>query len=83
MGNSKKNKYIVSKSQSLMKKYRRSIFAIKDIKKGEKFSEKNIKKIRPGYGIPPYYYEKILNKKSPVNIKTGEPLRYNILKKTN
>ena len=77
----KKNNFIVSGSQKLMKKYRRSIFVVKDIKKGEKFSSENIKRIRPGHGASPAYYEKILNKKSPQNIKTGQPLRYNVVKK--
>ena len=77
----KKNKYIVSKNQRLMKKYRRSIFVVKDIKKDEKFTKQNIKRIRPNYGVPPSYYEKILNKKSPINIKMGEPLRHSVLKK--
>jgi len=75
------NKFIVSKSQKLMKKYRRSIFVVKNIKKGEKFSNENIKSIRPGYGVSPAYYEKMLNKRSPQNIKTGQPLRYNVVKK--
>ena len=55
-------------------KYRRSIYAIKDIKKGEKFTDKNIKTIRPAYGLNPNYYFKILNKKSKKNIKAGTPL---------
>ena len=77
----KKNKYIVSKSQNLMKKYRRSIFAIKNIKKGEKFTKHNIKIIRPGHGLAPFYYDKILNKKSPSNFKAGLPINSNALKK--
>ena len=37
---------------------------IRDIKKGEKFSKKNIKRIRPGNGLPPIYYDRIIGKKS-------------------
>ena len=55
--------------------FRRSIFAIRNIKKGEKFTKKNIKRIRPGYGLSPIYYEKILNKKSSTQIFKGEPIR--------
>jgi len=46
-----------------LKFYRRSIFSTKNIKKGEKFTRDNIKVIRPGHGIEPKYYNKILNKK--------------------
>jgi pseudaminic acid synthase len=59
--------------------HRRSIFISKDIIKGEKFSIHNIKRVRPGHGLEPKYYEKILNKKSPMNLFKGEPLKKNIL----
>ncbi len=50
-------------SENKSKIFRRSIFSIKDIKKGEKFNTKNIKRIRPGFGLEPIYYEKLLKKK--------------------
>ena len=56
-----------NESEEKSKLFRRSIFVIKNIKKGEKFSKNNIKRIRPGHGLPPIYYEKLLNKKSPFN----------------
>lgn len=70
-----------NKSENKSKVFRRSIFATKDIKKGEKFSKKNIRIIRPGFGLAPKYYDKILNKKSPHNILKDEPLKSSILKK--
>ena len=66
--------FIRKKNEMDNLKYRRSIYAIKDIKKGEKFTDKNIKTIRPAYGLNPNYYFKILNKKSKKNIKAGTPL---------
>ena len=47
---------------------------------GEKFSRNNIRKIRPGYGLSPIYFDKILKKKSPQNISEGEPLTKKIVK---
>ena len=70
-----------NKSEEKSKLFRRSIFAVKNIKKGEKFSKNNIKRIRPGYGLPPMYYEKLINKKSPFNLYAENPLKKNILKK--
>jgi pseudaminic acid synthase len=70
-----------SKSEDSNKVFRRSIFVVKNILKGEKFTKYNIRRIRPGYGVSPIYYEKILNKKSPSNLKRGDPLNLNILKK--
>ena len=48
--------------------------------KGEKFTKNNIKKIRPGNGLSPIYYNKILNKNSPMKIYKGEPLTKKKLK---
>jgi len=70
-----------NQSEEKSKLFRRSIFVIKNIKKGEKFSKSNIKRIRPGYGLPPVYYEKLLNKKSPFNLFAEDPVKKNILKK--
>ena len=57
------------------------IKSIAIIKKGEKFSTENIKRIRPGHGLEPKYYERILGKKSPKNLSKGNPLRMTYLKK--
>tara|TARA_B100000886_G_scaffold337016_1_gene296906 strand:+ start:269 stop:1303 length:1035 start_codon:yes stop_codon:yes gene_type:complete len=70
-----------SKSENSSRMLRRSIFIAEDIKKGEKFTPLNIKKVRPGNGLSPHYYEKLINKKSPKKLIKGEPLKKNILKK--
>lgn len=54
---------------------RRSINAIKDIKKGDKFTSNNIKIIRPGYGLEPIYYLKILNKHNRLNKNISRKLK--------
>ncbi len=78
-----KKTFYREKSEQKNKNFRRSIFVVKDIKKGEKFTKSNVRRIRPGYGIPPKFYSKILNKNSPVSIKAGEPLRESVLIKLN
>lgn len=62
-------------------KFKRSIYTCMEIKKGEKFTKNNIKIIRPRNGVLPIYFEKLLNKKSPANLKQGVPIKMNILKK--
>tara|TARA_B100001093_G_C26854033_1_gene1026541 strand:+ start:1691 stop:2722 length:1032 start_codon:yes stop_codon:yes gene_type:complete len=74
-----KNYFFRNKSEDSSRKLRRSIYVVKDIKKNEKFSKKNIRCIRPGNGLLPKYFEKIISKKSPRDLKTGEPLQKNIL----
>jgi pseudaminic acid synthase len=75
-----KNFFFRNKNENKSKVFRRSIFTIKDIKKGQKFTKDNLKVIRPGYGLEPKYFNKVLNKKSPFNIKKDEPLKAVILK---
>ncbi len=69
-----KNIFFRNKTEENSKKFRRSIFAIKDIKKGEILTNRNIKRIRPGNGLAPKYYYKLINKKSKFSIKKGEPI---------
>ena len=70
-----------NKSENQSLQFRRSIYAISDIKKGEKFTRKNIRIIRPGFGVQPVYFEKLINKKSPIDIKCETPLSKSLLKK--
>tara|TARA_B110000037_G_C17109698_1_gene501329 strand:- start:329 stop:1366 length:1038 start_codon:yes stop_codon:yes gene_type:complete len=76
-----KKKFFRAKSELVNIQFRRSIFAIKTINKNEKLSLNNIGRIRPGFGISPIYFEKLINKKSPFLIKKGQPLKISILKK--
>ncbi len=69
------------KSEDKTKVFRRSIFAVKDIKKGDRFSVKNIRRIRPGQGVEPKYFEKLLNKVSPFDLEAGEPVTMSIIKR--
>ena len=55
---------------------RRSIYVSKEYLKGRNFfTEKNIKVVRPGYGLHPKYYKNILKKKSKINLKIGDRLK--------
>jgi pseudaminic acid synthase len=67
--------YELSDKQIKSKEHSRSIFVVEDIKAGEEFTEKNIKTIRPGFGLHPKYYSYILGKKAKRDIKKGEPLK--------
>lgn len=76
-----KKYFFRNKSENQSLQFRRSIYAISDIKKGEKFTRKNIRIIRPGFGVQPVYFEKLINKKSPFNINRETPLKESLLKK--
>ena len=53
--------------------FRRSLYAVKDISKNEPLTRKNIRSIRPGYGLEPKYFENVLGKRSTQDIQR-EPL---------
>jgi len=55
-------------------KFRRSIFASKDIQKNELLNDKNIKILRPNVGISAENYFNILKKKTRRNIKKNSPI---------
>lgn len=60
--------------------FRKSLFVVENIKKGEKFTNKNIRPIRPGYGLAPKYFDKIIGKVASKDIKRGTPLAWNLIK---
>ncbi|WP_270595414.1 MULTISPECIES: pseudaminic acid synthase [Butyricimonas] len=64
-------KYEITEQERLK---RRSLYAVEDIKKGDIFTSSNVRSLRPGYGLSPFFYEKLLGKESVRNIKRGEPL---------
>lgn len=76
-----RNYFFRNKSENKNLKFRRSIYAVTDIKKHENFTKKNIKVIRPGYGVGPVYFEQLINKRSPFNIKSQTAIKKKILKK--
>ena len=55
--------------------FSRSLYVVQDIKAGEVFTEMNIRSIRPGFGMHPKYYLKVLGKQAKINLERGVPLR--------
>ncbi len=72
-----KEKIGIKKIEKTSIKLRRSIFAIKSIKKGEKFSSKNIANFRPKIGVGSEHYKKLIGKISKKNILKFSPIYKN------
>lgn len=66
--------YECSESEKSSLKFRRSIFAVKDIKRGDRFTEENIRCIRPGGGVKPKYMSQLLEQVAAADIKYGTPI---------
>jgi pseudaminic acid synthase len=61
--------------ETFYKKFRRSIYISENIRKNEVISINNVKIIRPGFGLSPIYYDKIIGKKAKKNLYRGDPLK--------
>lgn len=61
------------------REFSRSLFAVKDVKKGEKFTEDNVKSIRPGFGLHPKYISDIIGKMASKDISKGTPLKWDLI----
>lgn len=59
---------------------RRSLYVVKDMKKGDVFSKENLKAIRPGFGLPPKYYDMLIGKQIKEDIEKGTPVSWEHLK---
>ena len=58
---------------------RRSLFVAEDVKKGEVFTAKNIRNIRPGAGIHTRHYEEVLGQKASKDIARGTPMAFQLI----
>jgi len=72
-------KYRLTEKIKRARELMRSLFVVKDIKKGEMFTQENLRSIRPGNGLPPKYLKDILGKKAARNIKRGTPLKWDMV----
>jgi len=58
---------------------RRSLYVVKDIKKGEFLTSENIRSIRPSYGLKPKHYDSLLGKSVVRDVKKGTPVDWNLI----
>lgn len=59
--------------------FRRSIYFIKNLKKGHKINETDIRRIRPGYGLKPKYFYDIIGKELSCDVERGDPVSFDLL----
>ncbi len=53
----------------------RSLFVAQDVKAGETITPDNVRSVRPGYGMPPKYYEQVMGKSFKQEVAAGTPLQ--------
>tara|TARA_B100000900_G_scaffold137233_1_gene116206 strand:- start:282 stop:1325 length:1044 start_codon:yes stop_codon:yes gene_type:complete len=73
--------YELSEKQKNSREHSRSLFAVKDIKKGEILSNQNVRSIRPWHGLHPKHLNEIIGQRSSCEISKGTPLKFEHIKK--
>lgn len=71
--------YSMNEKKKKNREFSRSLFISEDVKAGEIISERNIRSVRPGYGLHPKYYNEVLGRKFNVDLKKGTPLSMNLI----
>lgn len=75
--------YELTEKMKSSREFSRSLFVVENVKKGETFTEKNIRSIRPGFGMHPRYLNNIIGRKASENIQRGTPLKWNLIEDNN
>lgn len=73
--------YELTEKQLNSKGRSRSLYVVEDMKAGEKFTEKNLKSIRPGFGLHTKYYDELLGKEALCDLKKGTAMKWEYVKK--
>jgi N-acetylneuraminate synthase len=59
--------------------FRRSLFVVEDVKAGEPFTERNVRSIRPGHGLPPRFLGEVLGRRATGDLVRGTPLHWGLI----
>ena len=59
--------------------FRRSLYIVRDMKKGDKFTKENLRAIRPGLGLPPKYHDTLMGKHVKRDVKKGTPIQWDLI----
>lgn len=77
-----KSNNLERKSNELVnKKFRRSIYFIKNLAKGQKITKNDIKRIRPGFGLEPKYFNWVIGQRVKADVELGDAVTFDILSK--
>lgn len=72
--------YSLSEKQKKNKQFGRSLYVVEDIKEGELFTDKNVRSIRPGFGMHPKHYAEIIGQTAARALKKGTAMKQDDIK---
>lgn len=64
------------KAEESGKRYRRSIYFVKDMRAGQVIGESDIRRIRPGYGLAPKHFDEVIGRRVKVDVERGTALQW-------
>jgi len=69
----------VSPQEANSRAFRRSLFVVEDLRRGEKFTAENVRSIRPGHGLHTRHLPQVLGKSASRDIVRGTPLGWDLV----
>lgn len=69
----------LSDKEEASRVFRRSLFVVEDVKRGEMFTAENVRSIRPGYGLHTRHLGEVLGKRAVRDIERGTPLSWDLV----
>jgi pseudaminic acid synthase len=71
--------YDLTERQRKNREFARSLFVVKDVRKGEVFTEENVRSIRPGYGLHPKHLKDVIGRRAKFDVEAGTPLSWDMI----
>ena len=68
-----------TKAEEDSRAFRRSLYIAKDVAAGETLTPDNLRIIRPGFGLPPKFYDELLGKQVKRPLTAGTPVSWDLL----
>jgi pseudaminic acid synthase len=72
----------IEEKEASSRVFRRSLFVVQDVKRGETFSAANVRSIRPGYGLHTRHLPEVVGRHATCDIERGTPLRWDLVQRT-
>lgn len=66
-------------AEEASKRYRRSVYFVKDMKAGEQITSEHIRRIRPGYGLAPKHFDQLLGRTVKVDVTRGTAVQWELI----
>lgn len=71
--------YGVTDAERKSLQFRRSLYVVQDLKAGDVLTKENLRAIRPGFGLPPKFFDTVLGKKVRLDVQRGTALAWSLL----